>query len=307
MKTVTQAAAEAAASAVTSLCPARMGVGTGTCDVNINRDVETPAGYWIGFNPEGPSNKTATILRFEDDEGAAIANVISYGLKPCAIDNSEMEQGTRLVSSDIPGRVCLHLEQEYGVPCLFMMAAAGDQVPKEQALVECVDADGTVRKVDAGVQKGLEIVERLGTQMEDDMRDIITGIRCTQKKVDVKTGSVSIPWDTKGRMKMEPRQTVEFKAEGITDIAAEVITIGDVALIALKPELNTITEAQLQFASPYEHTLIASMTNGGQKYMPDAESYEKVTWEAQSSQLMPGAAEAWVEVTKNLLTDMKRG
>ena len=305
MKTVTQAAAKAAASAVASLRPALLGIGRGTCNINTNRDVETSAGYWIGFNPEGFSNKTATILRFEDETGAAIANVISYGLKPCAIDNSEMEQGTRLVSSDIPGRVCLHLEQEYRAPCLFLMAAAGDQVPKEQAVVECVSLDGTMEKVDAGVEKGLEIVARLAAKMENDMRDIISNTCCTQGNAAIKTAAASLRWDTKGRMKMRPCREFEFKAEGQTDVAAEIITIGDVALVALKPELNAITEFQLQAASPYQHTLIASMTNGGQKYMPDAESYKKLTWEAQSSQLMPGAAEAWVNMTVGVLKQVK--
>ena len=67
-------------------------------------------------------------------------------------------------------------------------------------------------------------------------------------------------------------------------------SFGDVALVAFKPERNAITESQLQAGSPYQHTLIASMTNGGQKYMTDAESYKELTWEARGFQLMPGTA-----------------
>jgi hypothetical protein len=46
------------------------------------------------------------------------------------------------------------------------------------------------------------------------------------------------------------------------------------------------------------------MVNGGMKYMPDKASYDNNTWEAQSSMLMPGAAEAFVEKVAGKINDL---
>ena len=284
---------------------AKMGVGTCQCAVNVNRDVATPHGWWINFDPNGPSNHTATLLRFDDEQGKPIAALISYGLKPCAIDNSEMEKNTRLVSSDVPGLACTILEEQLGAPVLFAMSAAGDQVPLEQAWYDVVEDDGTVRKIDNGVQAGLEIVNRLGRRMAQDIAPALDGICCDRNAPEIRLANGGIEWPGKGRGKMRPTKVADYVEKGIERVGMEAMTIGDVALVALKPEMNTVTEAQLQEKSPFQHTLVFSMTNGGQKYMPDQKSYDNITWEAQSAPLMPGAAEAWVEMATELLKKLK--
>lgn len=300
MDGVTKASEEAAE----TFRAAKMGVGTCECAVNVNRDVETPYGWWINFNPDGPSNHTATVLRFEDEQGTPVAAFISYGLKPCAIDNSEMEKNTRLVSSDVPGLACTILEEELGAPVLFAMSAAGDQVPLEQAWYDVVEEDGTVRKIDNGVQVGLEIVDRLGRRMAQDIGPAIRAISCDQTSAEIRLADGGITWPGKGRGKMVPAKDVCYEEKGTERVDAMVLAIGNVALVGLKPEMNTVTEAQLQEGSPFDHTLVVSMVNGGQKYMPDMESYHHGTWEAQSAPLMPGAAEAWVEEAGKLLTQL---
>ncbi len=298
MVAVKQAAAQAAV-----LRPAKLMVGAGECRVNINRDVETPYGYWIGFNPKGVSNKTATVLRIEDEDGAIIAAFISYGLKPCAIDNSEMEKNTRLVSSDVPGLACTLLEEHFGAPVLFAMSAAGDQVPLEQAWYDEVEPDGTVRKVDLGVAAGLDMVDRLGRQMANELVPIIENV--TPKPVKELYFSDSfITWPGKPRGKMIPALLADYEAKGEERVDVLVMTLGSVALVGLRPEVNAVTEAALKQASPYAHTLVLSMVDGGQKYMPDQTSYDNITWEAQSAPFMPGAAEAWTDKVLELLNKL---
>lgn len=295
----------AARQARDSFRPARMGVGTGVCGVNVNRDVATEHGWWINFNPDGPSNHTAAILRVEDDAGALIAVFVSYGLKPCAIDNSEMENNTRLISSDVPGLACRIWEETLGAPCMFAMSAAGDQVPLEQAWYDVVEADGTVRKVDLGVQAGLEMTDRLGRRMAAELDEAIRTVTCDQTNPEIRFGKGGITWPGKDRGRMEPTRQADYVEKGRQTVDVLTMLIGDVALVGLKPEINTRTEEQLQAASPYQQTLILSMVNGGQKYMPDMVSYERSTWEAQSAPFMPGVAEAWVDETVNVLNRMR--
>lgn len=303
---VEEAVVKAAQGAMDTFRAAKMGVGTGECHVNVNRDISTPHGWWINFNPDGPSNHTATVLKFVDEAEQNIAALISYGIKPCGIDNSEMSTNNRLVSSDVPGLACTLLEEKLGAPCLFAMSAAGDQVPLEQAWYDVVNDDGTVSKVDNGVQAGLEIVDRLGRQMARELEPILEKTVCDQTAPEIRTEQGGIEWEGKTRNKMEPTRKAEYTPQGMQKVDALAMAIGDVAFVGVKPEVNTVTEAQLQKASPYAHTLLMSMVNGGFKYMPDLESYENSTWEALTCGLMPGAAEAWTKEAVAVLERMKR-
>lgn len=303
---VEDAVAKAAQRAADTFRSAKMGVGTGECHVNVNRDISTPYGWWVNFNPDGPSNHTATILRFEDEAGKNIAALISYGLKPCAIDNSEMGTDNRLISSDVPGLACTLLEEKLGAPCLFAMSAAGDQVPLEQAWYAVVNEDGTVGEVDNGVQAGLEIVDRLGHQMARELEPVLERTACDQAAPEIRMDRGGIEWEGKTRNKMAPTLKAEYTPDGMKKVDVVVMAIGEVALVAVKPEVNAVTEAQLQEASPYAHTLLMSMVNGGFKYMPDMASYENSTWEALTCALMPGAAEAWVKEAVAVLERTKQ-
>lgn len=302
VKTAVNEAAKAAAEAFQ---PAILGIGQAESHICVNRDVETPFGWWIGMDPGGKTDPVYHMLRFDDEAGKPIAVVMNGGLKPCAIDNSQMGENKRLISSDVPGLACHLIEKEMEVPCLFFMGAAGDQVPREQALLDEVLSDGTVKTVDLGVEAGLQMVERLGRQMAEDVLPELKGIDCHMDAPEIMVGATHVVWGGKGRMRMQPRKTVEFVQEREITIDGSVITIGNIALAGLKPEVNCITGQQLAAASPYEKTLLISMVNGGQKYMPDAESYEKITWESQSSMMMPGAAEAWVDAVVKKLQEMK--
>lgn len=307
MDALLEAISQASEDAARAFRPAQMGIGAGECRVNVNRDVHTPYGWWIGFAPEEPSNHTATVLRFEGEDGGLIASLLSYGLKPCAIDNSEMDRGTRLISPDVPGLACRLLEERFGAPCLFAMSAAGDQVPLRQAWYDVVEPDGSIRKVDLGVREGLKIVEELGRRMAREITPIVEKTVCDQSAPVIRVAEGHIDWPGKARANMELTRQAVYTQQGSQRVDALVIAIGDTALVGLKPEINTPTEAQLQAASPYGHTLVVSMVNGGQKYMPDSRAYENSTWEAQSAPFMPGAAEAWVEEAARVLRRLRKG
>lgn len=280
---------------------ARLGYGKGTCDVNVNRDVETPFGWWVGFNPDGYSCKDLHVLKLENENGQIIALLVNYGLKPCAIDNSGMQEGVRRVSSDLPGYACTIVEERLNTVCLYIMSAAGDQVPKEMALFERVSEDGFVEKIDLGVEKGLEIVRQYGAVLGADILSTANAVSCNVSSADIRRGYGEINCLTKGRIRMQPRKQVEYTCEKDAAVSADVIALGDIAFVAVKPEVNAITESQLQAKSPFKTTLVFSMTNGDMKYMPDKAAYERITWESQSAMLTQGAAENWVEKAAQVL------
>lgn len=302
---LTQAVREAAGEAQKAVCAATMGVARGDCHISVNRDVPTPFGWWIGQNPLGRTDNTVDILRFADDRGATLAVAVFAGIKPCAIDNSQMAQGKRLVSSDVPGAACRLVEDTLRAPCLFFMGAAGDQVPREQALLDQVDENGVVHSVDLGVAAGLAMVERLGRELAENILNGLKNLSSPKEPIQLRLEETAISWQAKQRTDMVLRKTASYIPAGEVQVPARLLTLGNVALVGTKPELNCVTAMQLKAASPYATTLVVSMVDGGMKYMPDAESYQNVTWEAQNAMVMPGGAEKWVTAVEKKLRQMK--
>lgn len=299
------AAFEAASKQAAVLEDATMGYIEGTSDINTNRDVETPFGWWVNLAPDGPSDKALHIVRLNKADGSPLAVMVNYALKPCAIDNSQMRENQRLISSDIPGLACRIAEEKLGAPCLFFMSAAGDQVPKDQAFLEYVDEVGNVQRDDRGVEYGLKLVEQYGPVLAEDILSAAEKVQCGAPDAAIRLGGCAFRWGAKGRAPMMPRKSAEYVAEREAEVTSELIIFGDLAFVAVKPEVNVVTEQQLQEQSPFRTTLLFSMVNGGMKYMPDAQSYERCTWESQSAMLMPGAAEKWVEETVKALNAMR--
>jgi len=67
--------------------------------------------------------------------------------------------------------------------------------------------------------------------------------------------------------------------------------IGGMTLVGVQPELAASIGVHIRTHSPYPHTIVATMVDGAAKYMPDAQSYDRFTYEARSSPYGRGAAE----------------
>ena len=295
-------ALQKAAEEASLLKEAEMAVGTGSCDLIRGRDIETPGGWWIGIDGAGESNETMTVLGFRDTDTNRIAVLLSYGMKPCVIDNSEMEKGNRLISADAPGLCCRELENSLGTTVLYCTAAAGDRVPVKTAWYDQVGSDGKPETVDLGVEQGIAFAREMAGQMAAAAEKIIDEAKLVRvDEISHKAGS--FVWETKGRIPLQPYREITFTSDGKKDVPVEIISLGSVVLVAGKPEINAITERQLQKRSQYRNTLYLSMVNGGMKYMPDLESYHRISWESQASMLMPGAAEAFVDTAIKLMEE----
>jgi hypothetical protein len=285
-----------AAQMAKSLVPAKLGVGYADCDANCNRDKKYGDVWWTGLNPDGPSNKRMSVIRVERLEGAPLGFFVSYGIKPCAIDNCMMKEGKRLISSDVCGYCSRMLEEKFGVPALFGVSAAGDQVPKQVAWIEIINEQGEHDLYQEDVESGLRYVQKYGSLMGDTAIAIAESVQTEECITSIKRSSAEVSWP----MRPAPGRS----QAGSGTIPAELMTLGDIAFVAEKPEINCVTERQLLEASPFAHTFLLCMVNGGMKYMADAASYDRNTFEAQRSAPEKGAAEAFVEAVAEALKGM---
>src|SRR5215472_10709920 len=108
-KSVEDAAVSAVRQAKSRLKAARFGIGTATAYVNINRrEFGTGRGWWLGYNEDGPSDKTVTVLRFDDTAGRPIAFWINYPVHAVVMGPENLQ-----VTGDLAGATSRFVEQHY--------------------------------------------------------------------------------------------------------------------------------------------------------------------------------------------------
>src|SRR5205807_1664660 len=111
--------------ALQKLEPARLGIGYGLAMANINRrarDEEGPT--FLGLNPDGPTDRTIGLIRLEHSDGKILTLIANY-----AMHGTVLGQENRKISADAPGVVAEYVEQQIGVPMLFINGAAGNLAP----------------------------------------------------------------------------------------------------------------------------------------------------------------------------------
>jgi hypothetical protein len=294
-KKVEDAAVEAVLHAKARLQAARLGVGTGTAYVNINRRELTPSqGWWLGYNENGPSDKTVSVVKFEDLAGKPIAFLINYAVHAVIMgpDNYQItgdlagatsrfvEQhylGKDRTRSDAGPRLRLRLEQrsgDDGPVAVWTSGAAGDQNPVTMASGE----DFTL-VVALGKILGEEVVRVTGgikTSPEARIWGAQQVVTCPGRRVD--DGP-------------RPRTDYKFSDSDPVNIRLGLLMIGNIALAGVSGEVFTLIHQHLRQESPFRNTIMVTHANGSSGYIPNDAGFEQVSYEVTTSRLKPGCAE----------------
>jgi hypothetical protein len=270
---VEDAALEAVRRAKANLQPARFGIGTGTAYVNINRRELTPDhGWWLGYNPDGPSDKTVAVLKFEDLSGKPIAFFVNY-----AVHGTIMGSHNYQITGDLPGATSRYVEQHFRdqAVAVWTSGAAGDQNPvsgengEEFAMVDALGRllGEEVVRVAAKIKPAWSQARMWGAQQ------VIT---CPGRKVDPGP---------------RPRKEYTFTDAGPVNIRLSLLMLNEVALTGVSGEVLTMIHQRLKQESPFSHTLMVTHTNGSSGYIPDDAAFNQVSYEITTSHLKPGCAE----------------
>ncbi|MRW91465.1 hypothetical protein GJ699_15845 [Duganella sp. FT80W] len=291
----TSALSQAAAQAHATLQTATLGYGEGSSRVGVNRDVPTPAGWWLGANDDGYSDPTIGVVRIDGQSGAPLAILLNAAVQPSIMDGSQRSAGGKLITADLAGAAARHIEQHYaGAVAMFLIGAAGDQAPLMQANRHVVRDDGSVTRVDAH-EAGFLLVDQLGEKLGSAAARVAAGIKPAQAPtVTLRRDSVQL--DARVYISHTPPAgpvaSIEYQPAGQTTLPFVLLQLGGLALVGVQPELSASIGAQIRAASPYRQTLVATMVDGAAKYLPERQAYQRTTYEARSSPFAPGAAEA---------------
>jgi neutral ceramidase len=254
-----------------NLQPARIGFGSGKAHVNTNRRARNAEGGWmLGNNPEGVSDKTVAVIKFETTSGAPLAILANYGVHATVLGPGNLQ-----ISSDLAGATSRAVEKHYGggVVSPWTSAAAGDQDP-----IYRVGTD--FRNVDA-----------LGYLLAEEVIRVADGIT-TSPRARIR-GHQKVVTCAGKRTVQSPGPNREYKIEDAdpVSIRLSLLLLSDIAVAGVSGEVLTNIGLRLKRESPLTRTMLVTHCNGSSGYLPDDAAYEQVSYEIVTSRVKPGCAE----------------
>lgn len=123
---VEQKLIEGAIEACKKLIPARLGVGWGFSQANINRRAFSLNGKkaFLGMNPTGAVDQRIGLIKIDKEDGSPIALIANYPIHGTVLGPRNLN-----VSGDVAGIVSEYVENKIGAPLLFINGAAGNVAP----------------------------------------------------------------------------------------------------------------------------------------------------------------------------------
>lgn len=145
------------------------------------------------------------------------------------------------------------------------------------------DAAGVKQTVDAH-EDGYRMLHQQGQALGDAL---IEAARMARKDdatgIGARTVDVLLPAQTRADFhSLAPHRTYEFHAAGEQRTRVYLLRLGNVELVGVQPEVSSAFGATVR-AARSGSVFFATLVNGGQKYLPAPDAYEKITYEAMNS------------------------
>lgn len=237
---------------------ARLGVGWGFSQANINRravDIDDKAS--IGLNPDGAVDRRIGLIRIEKKDGSPLALIPNYPIHGTVLG------GQLQISGDAPGIVADYVEQKTGVPVLFINGAAGNLAP-----IYSVYPDP-----EAGHLSQFRVL--LGNKILEANKKILS----TSDSVKLITGSLTVESPRKTNLAWPPylEKYSSTATNGIHMVKLPVRFLkinNDVAIWSAPIELFCEISNEVRDRSPFPFTFYYGYTNGWLGYLPSAEEWK---------------------------------
>ena len=298
------AVAEATRQAVATLAPVQLAYGEAACTINVNRDVETPEGWWhaaAGQRGEGYSDHTVRALAAAASDGGLIALVCTFDVQSSLLDQVRDADGLKVVSGDVAGTACRVVEEGLAATearrasgkqpvCLFAVGAAADQMPEEGA------GAGMAALPRAGAELAAAI-ERAATAAAP----LAPGPVCAAA-FDLQLAGQQMPANMRD---LHPTRSYERVPAPATPTSVHVSSIAGVPLVGVAPEVSSLMGQRIRAAAHAPRTLVFTMINGAQKYLVEAEAYDRDTYESMNSGFARGGAEALVAAAADKIIQLQ--
>jgi hypothetical protein len=288
---------QAAHEANVNLQSARVGFGTGKAYVNINRDEKLGEGYHMGYNPDGPSDKTVAVLVVSKPSGEPIAIYANYAVHSVVMFRNHTKDGQIQVTSDLGGWASNYIEDHFkGAVALWTMAAAGDQNPLFQT-----DYNQDAPDVHEEGDGGFAILDVLSRRVGEEVVRVAKNIQNTSDKAVLWASDATVTCP--GQKRAEPPQPgvpqagwrapahVKMTEGDPVTIPLQLVMINDIAIAAVSGEVFTEIGQHVKKDSLFDRTFMVTMLPNGVGYIPTDKAYLMPSEKAITNRIKPGCAE----------------
>ncbi|MEP7257173.1 MAG: neutral/alkaline non-lysosomal ceramidase N-terminal domain-containing protein [Flavitalea sp.] len=261
------------------LAPARLGVGWGYSQANINRravDVDGKAS--LGLNPDGETDRRIGLIRLDKTDGSPLALIANYAMHGTVYGPSNLE-----ISADAQGIVAEYVEQKTGVPLLYINGAAGNLAP----IYSVVKSPYSTKDTELGQFRVL-----LGDKILDANKKILL----TTDSVRLYTGAITVETPRKKSMgwttDLGKYTRTEKNGGNIVRLPVRFLKINEeVAIWSAPLELFCEISNEVRDRSPFPFTFYYGYTNGWLGYLATKKEFEHGGYEVDVVSPYTDAAE----------------
>lgn len=254
------------------LQPAMVGFGTGKANVNMNRRARNADGGWmLGNNPDGVSDKTVAVIKFETMAGEPLAILTNYSVHGTVLGTANLQ-----ISADLPGAASRVVEKHYGDTLVspWTSGAAGDQDPIYRVGTDFSEVAALGQILGEEV---IRVAGSISTSPNARIRGVQKVVTCPGK-----------------RTVQSPGRNREYKIEDgdPVSIRLSLLVIKDIAIAGVSGEVLTNISLRLKRESPFNRTVMVTHANGSSGYLPDDAAYDQVSYEIVTTRVKRGCAES---------------
>lgn len=260
----------------------RMGTGSGSCDMNINRRADFADGsVWLGRAPGKPCDHEVQVARFEDLDGKILAVYINW---PCHATTTG--QDNYQITADWPGGAARYIKKQLGEETVVSVTAG---------------ASGDINPI-YGPGKDFREIEAMG---------FLAGKSAYEALAEVKTkpastlGAVYASLTFPGKKVSKdhfPQTTYESGPD--VKLHLTVFRIGHLILTGISGELMNEIGSAIKTASPYSVTSVITHCNGSSGYICTDKAFPEGGYEVKVTRLMPGAEKPLTEKVLEMINSL---
>ncbi|MGI6355639.1 MAG: hypothetical protein GX937_06840 [Lentisphaerae bacterium] len=238
--------------------------------------------------PNDVFDSTMTVVHFKDAAtGDNRGIIVHYGAHNTALG------ATREVSRDWCGIMKDRIESQFKAPVLFLNGSEGDTGPRTNV----VRPSG---RLNAGGGDGIESAREVGYRAATDAIRALVSIREFRPALplSVQTFDLDLPYQklptTEEALEMRKTEGImRDYADMVLAIADQpvrtalnfrmtIIALGPLAILPLPGEVFSSISLRLRGASPFQHTLVCSQSNGTNAYITDREGVARGGYEIKT-------------------------
>jgi hypothetical protein len=247
--------------------PFRLGIGKGSCRLNINRRAVFADGtVWLGRNPDAPCDHEVGVVKFEDLSGATLAVLMNW---PC--HGTTSGQDNYQITGDWPGAAARTLKSRVG---------------KDVVVAVTAGASGDINPI-YGPGTDFDEIEAVGYHVGSEAGKTLASVETYPvHSLQVAEATINFP-GKKACPDRFPRASYERGPD--VEVRLTAVKIGDLVLCGVSGELMNEIGLEIKKRSPFSGTFLVTHCNGSSGYICTDRAFSEGGYEVQVTRLMPGA------------------